>query len=286
VLGRLGQHVRGRPGRPPGGRASGACRAIFLALTILGFTAALLVVPTGTGADSLISAPRWKSLPSGGRRGTGRPFGGVATVGALFTEVSGRLGRHFCTASVADSPGGDLAVSAAHCFGQNSGPVVFVPGYDNGAAPYGVWRVTHVYTAPAWKATQDPDDDVAFLRLAAAPDGVRVEAVVGAERLGTGWPSHAFVQVIGYPDVKNQPVWCANWADSFSPTQLRFECGGYTYGTSGAPFLAAVSGPQDEGTVIGVIGGYEQGGDTPDISYSVAFGPAVASLYRTAAADG
>jgi hypothetical protein len=286
VRGRTGQLARGRRGRASGGRASGARRAIFFAVIIAGFTAVLLVIPAGTGADRLLSAPHGESLPSGGRPGTGLPFGGVAAVGALFTEVSGRLGRHFCTASVVDSPGGDLAVSAAHCLSENSGPVLFVPGYDNGAAPYGVWRVTQVYTAPAWQATQDPDDDVAFLRLAAAPDGVRVEAVVGAERLGTGWPSHAFVQVIGYPDVINQPVWCANWAGSFSPTQLRFECNGYTYGTSGAPFLAGVSGPEDEGTVIGVIGGYEQGGDTPDVSYSVAFGPSVASLYRTAVAGG
>jgi len=92
--------------------------------------------------------------------------------------------------------------------------------------------------------------------------------------------------VIGYPDVANQPVWCANWADGFSPTQLQFDCGGYTFGTSGGPFLAAASGRTGEGTVIGVIGGYEQGGYTPGMSYSVMFGPTVDSLFRTAVSGG
>jgi hypothetical protein len=34
--------------------------------------------------------------------------------------------------------------------------------------------------------------------------------------------------------------------------------------------------------VIGLIGGYQQGGDTPDISYSIRFLAAVAALYKTA----
>jgi Trypsin len=271
-------------------RPLGACRSIVLALTTVGCAAAFLTVAAGSGAsgtaDRISGTPRRESLPSVGHSSSNRPFGGVAAVGALFTEASGRLKQHFCTASVIDSPGGDIAVSAAHCFSDVSWPVVFVPGYDKGAAPYGVWRVAKVYTAQAWQSSRDPDDDVAFLRVAPAPDGVPVEDVAGAERLGTGWPAHTFVQVIGYPDVADQPVWCANWADGFSLTQLQFDCGGYTFGTSGGPFLAAVSGRAGEGTVIGVIGGYEQGGYTPDVSYSVMFGPTVDSLFRTAVSGG
>ena len=32
--------------------------------------------------------------------------------------------------------------------------------------------------------------------------------------------------------------------------------------------------------MIGVIGGYEQGGDTDAVSYAAVFGPNVAGLYR------
>src|SRR5439155_875275 len=83
---------------------------------------------------------------------------------------------------------------------------------------------------------------------------------------GTG----ALVRVIGYPDGAQQPVWCAGLTKAFSPTQLEFDCGGYTNGTSGGPFLAGVSASSGQGTIIGVIGGYQQGGDTPQVSYSPA----------------
>jgi hypothetical protein len=38
------------------------------------------------------------------------------------------------------------------------------------------------------------------------------------------------------------------------------------------------------GTIVGVIGGYQEGGDTPSLSYSVRFWPAIRSLYRQAVA--
>ena len=90
------------------------------------------------------------------------------------------------------------------------------------------------------------------------------------------------MRVIGYPDTADQPVSCVNWTKLFSPTQLEFDCGGYTDGTSGGPFLANVSASSGQGTVIGVIGGYEQGGYTPSVSYSARFGTAVAALFRKA----
>jgi hypothetical protein len=217
----------------------------------------------------------------------GQSFDGVAPVGALFTENSGKLGSHFCTASVVQSPHGDLAVTAAHCVTGVASQIAFVPGYANGTEPYGIWQVTKVYTDQAWQTSQDPDDDVAFLQLSSTSGATQpIEQVTGAEQLATGAPAQQLVQVIGYPDGADQPVSCLNWAKVFSPTQLVFDCGGYPNGTSGGPFLADVSGSTGQGTVIGVIGGYEQGGDTPQVSYSVAFGPAVAVLYQTAESSG
>lgn len=216
----------------------------------------------------------------------GQAFGGVAAVGALFTGTPGKLGQHFCTASVVHSSGGDLALTAAHCVTKLTGPVLFVPGYANGQEPFGVWLVTRVYTDQAWESGQDPDHDVAFIRLAKAASGMPIEDVTGAEQLGTGRPPGSQVRVIGYPDDADQPVWCDSEAKSFSATQLEFDCGGYPGGTSGGPFLADVNEGSGLGTVIGVIGGYQQGGDTPDVSYSVAFGASVASLYQRAQADG
>ena len=245
-----------------------------------------MLVPADGGASGLqhrdVLAAR--SAPTASR--TGQAFAGVAAVGALFTETSGKLGSHFCTASVVHSAHGDLAVTAAHCVTGKPGQIAFVPGYANGKEPYGVWPVTRVYTDAAWQSGQNQDDDVAFLRLSDASDGVPVEDITGAEELGGSQRAPALIQVIGYPDGTSQPVLCVNWTKIFSPTQLEFDCGGYPNGTSGGPFLAGVSAESGQGTIIGVIGGYEQGGDTPDVSYSAAFGTSVTALYQAAEAGG
>ncbi|MGH3260731.1 MAG: trypsin-like serine peptidase [Trebonia sp.] len=268
-------------------RAQGMSRRARVAalLTIIGIVlfGTVAFIPASIGATSPPKRAAPAPSASASASATATPFGGLATVGALFTASSSQPGTHFCTASVVHSKHGNLAVTAAHCVSSVQGQQVwFVPGYVNGKAPYGIWTVTAVYTDQAWQSAQNPDDDVAFLQLADA-NGVPVEHVTGAERLGTDSASRALVRVIGYPNVSDQPVSCVNWAESFSATQLEFDCDGYTDGTSGGPFLAGPSAlAGGRGTVIGVIGGYEQGGNTPEVSYATAFGAPVAALYRTA----
>ena len=206
-------------------------------------------------------------------------FGGTPAVGALFTTSDGHLGRHFCTASVVNSPAGNLLLTAAHCmkgYPDASPPgIAFVPGYDNGAQPLGVWQVTRIFTDASWAATADPDDDFAFLTVAQPGRGTPIQSVTGAEILGIGQPSGGLVRVIGYPDAQNGPIICLNRTSMLSPTQTRFDCDGYTNGTSGGPFLTGAS----DQTVVGVIGGYQQGGDSPDVSYAAVFGPDMQALY-------
>jgi V8-like Glu-specific endopeptidase len=215
----------------------------------------------------------------------GQAFAGTPAVGALFTTSNGKLGQHFCTASVVNSPGGDLVITAAHCVSGTSG-LVFVPGYNRGATPYGVWRVTRIFTDRSWKASSDPDDDVAFLQVSQSGSIVPIEDVTGAEQLETGTPARQLVEVIGYPDTTDEPIACRNWTREPMSDQLEFDCGGYTNGTSGGPFLADVNTVTGQGTVIGVIGGYEQGGLTPQVSYSSLFSANVAALYQLAEAGG
>lgn len=264
-------------------RARGLTLLIAIAIAVA--CAAVLPLPGNVGAAAVTQrvgapAPSQSAVTSS----TSTAFKGVPVVGALFTSSGGELGPHFCTASVVHSVHGDLAVTAAHCLASVPGQVVFVPGYANGKKPYGVWPVTAVYTNQAWQSSQDPDDDVAFLRLSASSSGVPIEDVTGAERLGTGSADPALVRVIGYPGDTEQPVSCVNWARHFSATQLEFDCDGYTDGTSGGPILADASGTSGHGTIVGVIGGYEQGGDTSDVSYAPAFGATVTALYHQAEA--
>ncbi len=256
-------------------------------VTALAVGAVVTLTPANGAASGIatgfVRAVRHLTAPSR----DGQAFGGTPAVGALFTTSAGQLGQHFCTASVVDSPAGDLAITAAHCVTGTSGTLDFVPGYDRGDKPYGVWTVTKVYVDQAWSSSSSPDDDFAFLRVTKAGSSVPVEDVTGAERLSTGTPAdRQMVQVIGYPNATNEPVTCRNWLREPMAGQLEFDCDGYTDGTSGGPFLSEVNQSTGQGLVIGVIGGYQQGGYTSQISYSAVLGANAAALYKRAVADG
>jgi V8-like Glu-specific endopeptidase len=260
-------------------------RAVFV--TVLAVVAAIAITPASGAADDIatgfVQAMRHLDSPSR----NGQAFSGTPAVGALFFTSAGRLSQHFCTASVINSPHGDLVITAAHCVTHTSGTVAFVPGFNNGTTPYGVWTVTKVYLDQAWKSSQNPDDDFAILRVSQRGSTVPIEDVTGAEKLITGQPyNHQLIQVIGYPDSSNKPITCENRLKEPMTDQLEFDCGAYTDGTSGGPFLAEVDSATGQGAVIGVIGGYEQGGNTPQVSYSSVLGANAAALYKTAVAGG
>jgi hypothetical protein len=202
----------------------------------------------------------------------------TARVGALFAADRGsRLaGGHFCTASVVRSPHRDLLVTAAHCL-SGTGGLVFVPGYRDGRAPYGVWKVGKRYLPDGWAKGQDEDSDVGFA-VVAEQHGERAEDVVGANRFVAGAAIGATaVTVTGYPDSREVPVSCTNKPTAHSRTQQRIVCPGFTGGTSGSPWV------DGDGEVVGILGGHEEGGVTPDVSYSVVLGREAAELYRDAA---
>ncbi|MEU0335783.1 trypsin-like peptidase domain-containing protein [Streptomyces sp. NPDC006193] len=203
-----------------------------------------------------------------------------ARVGALFgADGAGRpAGGHFCTASVVHSPRGDLVVTAAHCVDRAGGGLVFVPGYRDGQAPYGVWRVTRRFVPGGWAAGRDEDSDLAFVTVAGR-DGERLEDVVGANRFAAGVATGATaVTVTGYPGSRETPIVCTDKPVPYGRTQQRVECPDFTGGTSGSPWI------DGDGRVVGVLGGHEQGGATADVSYSVVLGGEAAGLYRDATA--
>jgi V8-like Glu-specific endopeptidase len=229
-----------------------------------------------------------RHLPLPGQSANSRTAGprSALRVGALFEH--GPTGNHFCTASVVSSPGKNLLITAAHCINGGKGSsgydsdIVFIPDYRDGQEPFGVWTPAKLIVAPQWASSSDPDFDVGFVVLE-ANHGKDIQQVLGASRLGTDQGYQYLVHVTGYPNSENVPITCVNWTSRFSDTQLKFECAGYTGGTSGSPWVTRFIAGSHTGTIVGVIGGYQEGGDTPSLSYSVRFGPAILALYRQAA---
>ncbi|MBO0515522.1 trypsin-like serine peptidase, partial [Streptomyces beijiangensis] len=198
----------------------------------------------------------------------------TAPVGALF-QGSTADGNHVCTASVVSSKGRDLLVTAAHCLDGGTDGLVFVPGYHDGEEPYGEWKVTEAVTGPRWTEDTDEDADVAFA-VVGSSDGERIQDVVGAYTLGVAGVPGSAVTVTGYPSDSDTPITCTNRAGTYTDSQWVIACPGYSGGTSGSPWVTA------DGTVIGAIGGYQRGGDTDDVSYSVRFDAGTEALFQLA----
>ncbi|MFF7728910.1 trypsin-like serine peptidase [Streptomyces sp. NPDC008001] len=282
----------------------------------------LAVAASGTGAAAAGAPPRrtaaeadayWTpermvaALPAGQRAGgaesrahagpvpPSHPFDGLPQVGTFFWTDGNNTGR-FCGGTVVRSPHRDLAVSAAHCL-RSPDPkkrLTFVPQYHDGLKPHGVFPVEDIYIDQHYYdlgTDRGARWDFTVLRLGERADGDSVEEAVGGFELAIrpGY-THRDVRLIGYPgssDAKYpKPLDCSSSTHRYTSTDpnapgdfLEIACAGYVGGTSGGPFL--VRG-EDGYEVIGVIGGYHTGGDTPDISYSSYFTEDLMDLYADA----
>ncbi|MEV7597434.1 serine protease [Kitasatospora sp. NPDC089797] len=227
--------------------------------------------PTATGTPTTAATPDVRSAVLGTTAPAPADNRETSTVGALFSGPVG-AGNHFCTASVLHSATGNLLLTAAHCV-NSPGGVTFAPGYRDGSAPYGTWQVTAVHTASGWSQNGDVDEDFAILETA-PNNGRNVEDVVGGNKLGTDEPFGATVRLYGYPASAEEPNLCTNTTGQQSAYQRVIQCPAYPSGTSGGPWINTATGD-----VVGVIGGYQQGGDSDDTSYSAYFDHTIATLY-------
>jgi V8-like Glu-specific endopeptidase len=210
-------------------------------------------------------------------------FGGVPTAGALFYTTG--TAKHFCTASVVNSGNENLVLTAAHCVynGSYASNIEFVPGYHSGLQPYGAWAVKTITVAAGWQQTRNPNLDVAFLAVT-PPSGTDrpIQSVTGGLRLGINRPYRRDIEVIAYNDAASRPVECSTKSFEFDTGQLEFYCRDFMNGSSGAPWIVRYVPGNGTGLVIGVIGGFELGGDFPWASYSPYFGSSALALYRQA----
>ncbi|MET8625203.1 hypothetical protein ABZW30_15855 [Kitasatospora sp. NPDC004669] len=225
-----------------------------------------------------------------------RSFDGIPQAGAFFWTDADGTGRT-CSASVVHSPDHNLVLSAGHCLKGYSGTspkrhLGFVPQYHDGLKPFGIFPVkaNGVYVAQEYYDLGEHAGaayDFGFAVTEPNQDGLQLEDAAGAVQLltGTGY-AHAPVRMIGYPGSAQKPLECLSWTttwvsdDPADPgTFERIACDGFVGGTSGGPMLVPWPGGW---AVIGLIGGYHTGGNTPQISYSAYFGSATQALYDAA----
>jgi hypothetical protein len=206
---------------------------------------------------------------------SGRPSS--AAIGGLFVRPFGLTVPHpFCTASIIDSPRGDLLLTAAHCLGKVPlSQIIFIPYYHDGTSPFGQYDITAQAFPPGWFPGGNITRDYAFLTVAG-----NVQKKAGFEKLAVSMPLPRDATLEAY-NQSGAPTVCPGHPQAVTRggvPQLRFACPGYSDAASGGPILTRVNPRSRLGTIIGVIGGYEEGGATSTVSYASPLKPSAIAL--------
>ncbi|MER5780507.1 peptidase [Streptomyces mobaraensis] len=181
----------------------------------------------------------------------------MKTVGRLFF-VNANGDDTWCTATAVRSGNHSVVMAAGHCVRRPASPdntytdLVFVPGYDKGERPYGVFPVAATVTPASW--AKDAVGDVAALTVDPVK-GRKLTDAVGGQPVAFDRAPGAKVTSFGYPATSPQrgesPLTCTGTAKEAPGDELVMPCD-MTGGASGGPWLADFDAKSGLGTLVSV----------------------------------
>ncbi|MFI8369471.1 trypsin-like serine peptidase [Streptomyces sp. NPDC085466] len=180
----------------------------------------------------------------------------------LFNFPGGQPGS--CTGTVVDSPSGRIVITAGHCI-EHGGPdgewftnFAFLPAYENGEEPLGLFTVANVATDGLWASDEDETHDYGVLVISDNAEGETVADVAGALPLRTTPSAVTSVHVTGYPaaggyDGRDQHH-CEGLTEPTLPPRdlIWVNCPNMERGASGGPWLHGFDATTQEGEIYGV----------------------------------
>jgi hypothetical protein len=132
----------------------------------------------------------------------------VAEAAAVETRTNGKIfgidpieGRYTCSGTALSTPSRSIVLTAGHCVVEDhrwGRRIVFVPAYDHGVRPFGTFVASAVYTTRQWRRTENPDFDVAAIKVRPNRFGTLGD-VVGDREWTTGRSRFSSFQIFGYP---------------------------------------------------------------------------------------
>ncbi|GLW08411.1 peptidase [Microtetraspora sp. NBRC 13810] len=221
--------------------------------------------------------------------GTRWSAGGAVTrtTGRVFLTMSGV--DFVCSASTIRSRNRDLVVTAGHCLKDGTGPWAenwtFVPGYQEGAKPYGTFTARRMFVAKQWSGKGDDSHDVGMVALN-THRGRHVADVVGFQEIGFNGPRGQQTYGFGFPADPpydgRRLIYCAGRVrqDPYGGTQDQGLGCDMTAGSSGGPWLSGFDAAGGRGTVTSVSS-FKYGNDHRTM-YGPYFGASAKELYATA----
>jgi V8-like Glu-specific endopeptidase len=197
------------------------------------------------------TSPKLMSFPNGGGEWTG---GGAVTrtVGRVFFTFQGRTAS--CSGNAVTSANESVVMTAGHCVkleGTFHTNWVFVPGYDNGNAPFGEWPASETLATAQWVASEDINHDVGAA-VVGPLNGQTLVDTVGGQGLAFNQARGQAMYAFGYPAAApydgSTLIYCSGtvFNDFLLSQGIGMGCN-MTGGSSGGPWFLRF----DEGTGTG-----------------------------------
>ncbi|MFD7079789.1 trypsin-like serine peptidase [Streptomyces sp. NPDC059918] len=191
--------------------------------------------------------------------------GGAWTGGGAVVKTSGRVFFTFgdrtasCSGDSITSANGSTVITAGHCVkyqGAWHTNWIFVPGYENGNAPYGQWPATKTFATDQWAASEDMNMDVG-LAVVAPLNGQKLSQVVGAQGILFNGGYNKKMYSFGFPAAApydgTKLVYCSgNTGKDFLLTKDHSLGCNMTGGSSGGPWFQDFNEATGLGTQVSV----------------------------------
>ncbi|MFD0659160.1 trypsin-like serine peptidase [Thermocatellispora tengchongensis] len=267
----------------------GSLRAIGGALARPGLLGALAGAPRAGARPEPEPARRRTAGREAITAGSQWTAGGVVgrTTGRVFLTLNGA--DFVCSASTVRSASKDVVITAGHCVKDGAGAWAenwtFVPGYHEGAKPYGSYTARRLFVAGPWARQADDDHDVAMVALN-SDGGRHVADAVGAQEISFAPVRGAQTYGFGFPAEPpydgERLYYCAGRPrpDPYGGTEDQGLGCKLTAGASGGPWLTGFDPRTGHGTITSVSSFKYL--DDPNTMYGPTFGPSTRELFATA----
>ncbi|MBP2703406.1 trypsin-like peptidase domain-containing protein [Microbispora sp. RL4-1S] len=236
------------------------------------------------------------------------------TAGRVFFTIGD--GLYSCSGSSIQSRYRNLVATAAHCVYDIAGDAstmkrwIFIPGYYDGKAPWGIYVGKTAHTHHDFEVYEDADHDYAFVTVYNGivrdhakktwSDAGRLGDKVGGQGLAYNQKVGAPVFVFGYPaapQADGQYAWSGEklkwcYGKPFFPVQessvkaeeqIGLKCA-MTGGSSGGPWILKYQSSRRIGYINGVtsLGGDTDGDNRSDLITSAYFDGETYAVYKSA----
>ena len=195
------------------------------------------------------------AFPSGGAQWTGGGKVGT-TAGRVFFTYQGRQAS--CSGNAVTSGNKSTVITAGHCVkldGAFHTNWVFVPGYNNGNAPFGTWTARATMATPQWVASEDINYDVGAA-VVNQLNGQSLTDVVGAQGVAfnqaRGQAMYAFGWPAAAPYDGTKMIYCSGTTfNALISDGIGMTCD-MTGGSSGGPWFLSFNEASGTGTLNSV----------------------------------